>query len=155
MVSERISISRNSYKIVRDPNICLLETSSSDSFSNKHGFGLCTSSASKPTLSLDLAQKGEGGGPLSLPQHRQESGGEQPKTSLLTSLCFASMSLVLRKAVISAVGFCPHSRGSEVPAPATVSCCVPENRTGVCVSLLARHCQKPESSHLTQNFPKV
>lgn len=40
MVSERVLIRRNSYKVVRDLNICLLETSSNDSFSNKHSFGL-------------------------------------------------------------------------------------------------------------------
>lgn len=65
-VSGSISIRRNSYKVLRDLNICLLETSSSDSFSNKHGFRLCVSSTSKPTLSLVPAQR-EGGGPLSLP----------------------------------------------------------------------------------------
>lgn len=62
---------------VRDQSICLLETSSSDSFSNKHDFGHCVSSVSKPTLSLDPAQGGEGGGPLSVPQHRQENAGKR------------------------------------------------------------------------------
>lgn len=58
---------------VCDQSICLLEVRSSDSFSSKHDFGYCVSSASKPTLSLDPAQGGEGGGPLSVPQHRQEN----------------------------------------------------------------------------------
>lgn len=40
MVSERVLTRRNSYKVLRDLNICLLETSSNDSFSNKHGLGL-------------------------------------------------------------------------------------------------------------------
>lgn len=78
---EGLSIRRNSYKVACDLNICLLETSSSDSFSNKHGFRLCARSTSKPTLFLDPAQRGEGGGPLSLPQHRQENGEEQTKTN--------------------------------------------------------------------------
>lgn len=64
---------RNSNMAVYDQSICLVEASSSDSFSNKHHFGHCVSSASKPTLSLDPAQGGEGGGPLSVPQHRQEN----------------------------------------------------------------------------------
>lgn len=58
---------------VCNQSICLSEASSSDSFSSKHDFGHCVSSASKPTLSLDPAQGGEGGGPLSVPQHRQEN----------------------------------------------------------------------------------
>lgn len=67
---------------VCDQSICLLETSSSDSFSNKHNFGHCVSSASKPILSLDPAQGGEGGGPLSVPQHRQEKVRKGTKTKI-------------------------------------------------------------------------
>lgn len=73
-VSGRILIRRNSYKVLRDLNICLLETRTSDSFSNKHGFGLCANSAPKPTLSLVPAQReGVASSPLSLPQPEREN----------------------------------------------------------------------------------
>lgn len=65
-VSGRILIRRNSYEALRDLNICLLETSTSDSFSNKHGLGLCANAAPKPTLSLVPAQsEGVAPSPLS------------------------------------------------------------------------------------------
>lgn len=78
-------------------------------------------------------------------QHKEEKGvaivcptaqarkceEEKPRLrSLLIYLAFALVSPVLWQAVISAVGSCLHSWGSEVPAPA--DCHALENRTGVC-----------------------
>lgn len=114
-------IRRSSYKVVRDLNICLLETSSNESFSNKHGFELCVSSISKPTLSLDPAQREKGVAHCLSHSTGKETVGKKPKlTPLLMCLLFASVSPVLWKAVIPAVGFC-CTQGSEVPSPATAA----------------------------------